>query len=185
MEVFEAIRTRRDMDAFASEVPPRDVVARLIDAGVWAPNHRHTEPWRFHVLAGDGRTALAEALARWLEGQGRGDAPQRAIRAKLVRSPVVLVVSQVGTPDDSVRDREDYAACMCAVQNILLAAHAEGLIAHFSTDRTLMDEGARAYLGLAPADRLVAYLHLGYRRDDTPPPEGARREPVVQWAWPA
>lgn len=183
MDVYTAIRTRRDLERFAPECPPREVIARLIEAAIWAPNHKLTEPWRFHVLAGAGREAMADSVAAWLEAEGRPEGAQRSARSKLLRAPVILVVTQAGNPEDAVRDLEDYAACSMAVQNLLLAAHAEGLIAHLSTDAMALYEGAKNYLGLAPHDRIVAYVNLGYAAPDAPSKEGARRTPEVHWDW--
>jgi nitroreductase len=183
MDVYTAIRTRRDLERFAPECPPRELIERLIEAAVWAPNHKLTEPWRFHVLAGAGREAMADAVAAWLEAEGRPEGAQRSARSKLLRAPVILIVTQAGNSEDAVRDLEDYAACSMAVQNLLLAAHAEGLIAHLSTDAMALYEGAKDYLGLGPQDRIVAYVNLGYAAPDAPSKEGVRQAPNVRWDW--
>ncbi len=183
MDLYTAIRTRRDIERFSEACPPREVIERLIEAAIWAPNHKMTEPWRFHVLAGAGREAMADDVARWLEAEGKPEGAQRSARAKLLRAPVILVVTQVGNQDDAVRDLEDYASCAIAVQHVLLAAHAEGLVAHLSTDAMAQYEGAKRYLGLALHDRIVAYVNLGYARDGEPPKEGQRSAPVVRWDW--
>src|SRR5688500_4579376 len=94
MDVYEAIRTRRDIETFAPDTPPRDVVARLIDAAIWAPNHRLTEPWRFAVIAGDRRHAMADAIAASLAAKGEPEAPATSARAKLMRAPVTVFVAQ-------------------------------------------------------------------------------------------
>ncbi len=186
MDLYTAIRTRRDYtDPFAEVRPPREVIERLIDAATWAPSHRRTEPWRFHVLAGDARAAMGAAVADWLAASGEGtESQQQAARVRLLRAPVVLVLSQVGSPGDEVRDVEDYAATCCALQNLLLAAEAEGLAAHTSTGVMVQFTGAKEYLGLAAHDRIVAYVYLGYRAADVPAKPGERRAPEVRWEWP-
>lgn len=183
MDVQTAIHTRRDIERFADACPPRDLIERLIEAATWAPNHKLTEPWRFHVLAGAGRDAMADAVVDWLAADGKPEGAQRSARAKLLRAPVILVVTQVGDPENATRDLEDYASCSMAVQNILLAAHAEGLVAHLSTDAMATYDGAKQYLGLAPHDRIVAYLNLGYARPEDPPKQGQRSAPIVRWDW--
>lgn len=185
MDVYTAIHDRRDEQAWAPEPPPHEVVERVIEAAVWAPNHRLSEPWRFHVLAGEARTALADAIAAWLAANGGSERAQGAVHGRLLRAPVVIVVVQAGAPDADERRRlEDYAACAAGMQNLLLAAHAEGLVAHFSTD--MMEQGAPEHLGLGPDDRIVAYINIGHRRADAPVKTGARKPPVVSWRglWP-
>lgn len=183
MDVYTAIRTRRDIERFAPETPPRELIERLLDAAVWAPNHRLTEPWRFTVLAGGGRDAMADALEGWLGTQGAPEGAARAARSKLLRAPVVLVVSQLASPEDPERDLEDYAACYCAIENLLLAATAEGLVGHLSTGAMTSYEGAKTYLGLRPSDRIVAYVNLGYPAPDASPKEPRRSPPQVRWDW--
>jgi nitroreductase len=39
---------------------PREIVEQLLHAAQWAPNHGHTEPWRFMIYMGEGRRALGE-----------------------------------------------------------------------------------------------------------------------------
>lgn len=183
MDVYTAIRTRRDMEAFGEECPPRAAIERMIEAATWAPNHRMTEPWRFYVVSGEGRERLGDAIGAWLAASGGPEGAQRSARAKLMRAPVTVFVSQAGPLDDVDRALEDYAACAAAVQNLLLAAHEEGLIAHLSTDRMITYERTRECLGLDPGARIVAMVNVGFLRADTPRKEGQRSAPLVTWDW--
>ena len=65
--MLEAIRTRRNVrEFFDNPVADRDLKT-IIEAATWAPNHRHTEPWRFIVLAKDGeaRKQVAQIVYDW------------------------------------------------------------------------------------------------------------------------
>jgi nitroreductase len=181
MDTREALRTRRSNGAFGSSEPPSELVARAIEAATWAPNHHLTEPWAFHVLRGGARAALAEAAADTLPPERDTPAERAALRTKLERAPVVVVMVQRAVPEDPVRALEDYAACACATQNLLLAAHADGLAAKWSTGKLARSPGAAAYLGLGRADRIVAYVYLGYSPAPEPPREPRRSAPVVIW----
>ncbi len=175
MELVQALATRRTASGFAEAVPPRAVLARIIEAATWAPNHRKTEPWRFHALVGDARVELGEQIASWMRSEGGAtDAQVESTCKKLVRSPVIVVVTQRGSPHDPTQDLEDYAACCCATQNLLLAAHAEGLAAKWSTGALATMPAAFAYLGLEQHDRIVGYVYLGY------PPEGIEQRALAR-----
>ena len=50
MSVYEALYRRRMAWQFEDDPVPREAVDRMLEAAVWAPNHRLTEPWRFFVL---------------------------------------------------------------------------------------------------------------------------------------
>jgi nitroreductase len=185
MDVFEALRARRSVSALTDQVPTRETVQCIIEAAVWAPNHHLTEPWRFHILAGEAREAMGDAIADALaDDLDLGDpinvGEVKAARMKLRRAPVVIVVSQEGNPDPVV-DRENYAACCCATQNLLLAAHAEGLAAKWRTGAMARYPAAREYLGLGDRDHIVAYVYLGYPAPSAPPDTRTREAPRINW----
>lgn len=48
--VLEAIRGRRSIPKMKPDPLPHELVMRLLDAAVWSPNHRLTEPWQYFVL---------------------------------------------------------------------------------------------------------------------------------------
>ncbi|MGE0228540.1 MAG: nitroreductase [Dehalococcoidia bacterium] len=162
MDLLEALRTRRTVGTFAPTPPPPNAVDSAIEAATWAPNHHLTEPWRFHVLTGAARGEIAAAAAATLPPERDTEEERRALRAKLERAPVLVVVTQAGGDPDPVRDLEDYAACAAAVQNLLLAAHAQGLAAKWSTGKLARSEGVRRFLGLTERDRIVAFVYLGF-----------------------
>ena len=63
MDVIEAIETRQSMGRVKQDPVPGELVERILDSAVHAPNHRLTEPWRFHVFTGEGRAQLDAPLA--------------------------------------------------------------------------------------------------------------------------
>ncbi len=185
MDIFEALATRRTASTFAPDPLTRDQIMRLIEAATWAPNHRNTEPWRFTVLSGHERQEMGAHIADWMrapsEGEPRSELQIESICKKLVRSPHIIVVVQHDRPESPVRDLEDYAACCCATQNLLLAARAEGLATKWSTGELVDLPPAREYLGLGERDRIVGYVYIGKPgRDEEPMP--AKRQPaIVDW----
>jgi nitroreductase len=185
VDVLEALSHRRTTGAFSDRQPPREVIERVIEAATWAPNHHLTEPWRFVVIAGDERRRFGDHLAQWLaappEGEPRKPSQIESITKKLLRSPVIIVIAQRYLSDDPVRDLEDYAACSAATQNLMLAAHAEGLATKWSTGELATLPPAREYLGLEDPDRIVAYVYLGYPTSGDYASPAERRPPEVAW----
>lgn len=77
MDVIEAIHTRRSIGKVKQDKIPVETIEQILEAGVWAPNHRHTEPWKFFVLRGKGREQLGQALADIMrEGMENPDSPE-------------------------------------------------------------------------------------------------------------
>ncbi|HCU74042.1 MAG: nitroreductase [Chloroflexi bacterium] len=185
MDVYTAIHGRRSVSTLAEDVPPRTVIERLINAAVWAPNHHLTEPWRFHVLCGAARSEMGAAVADRLEEELDPADPAtsgaiRSARSRLSRAPVVVVVSQNGS-DDPMVNLEDYAAVCCATQNLMLAAHAEGLATKWRTGDMCDYRASKEFLGLSEADRIVGYVYVGYPAAHLSSDDRERKSPEVGW----
>ena len=182
MEVIQAIVTRRSVGRLREDPVPRELIERILESAIHAPNHKITEPWRFHVFVGKGRGELARAraeLARILaEAEGEEEeyiaGRMSRERKKAFRAPVVIaVISKAGR--DEVETLENYAACAAAIQNMQLTAHALGLATMWRTGPVAYHQHMRGFFGLEPGDRIIAYLYLGY--PDAPETQ-RRREPA-------
>ena len=64
MDAITAINQRTSVRRFRPDPVPREIVERLLDCAVRAPNHKLTEPWRFTILTGAARDRSAEIRAR-------------------------------------------------------------------------------------------------------------------------
>lgn len=167
MDVLEAIHTRRTTKAYRPEVPSRALIEQVLEAAVWAPNHRLTEPWRFYVLSGASLAEAAELRARATEEsvgaateavrRSKGDEARR----KALAAPVCIVVAVQQAADPAVRD-EDYAATAAAIQNMLLAARGLGLAAFWGTGILTGYAPFYQLLGLTSDQRIVGLVQLGY-----------------------
>jgi nitroreductase len=169
LELVEAIRSRQSIGRVRQDPVPEEMIREILESAIHAPNHRITEPWRFHVFVGKGRGELARARAETarLQAEAEGEEEEMAAgrisreRKKAFRSPVVIaVISEAGR--DEVETLENYAACAAAVQNMLLTAHSLGLGTIWRTGPVAYHEHMREFFGLAVGDRIVGYLHVGY-----------------------
>jgi nitroreductase len=175
--VQQAIFQRRSIRRFADRPVDRSVLERILDAAVQAPNHRITRPWRFFVLDGPGDaraelTRLAEEGAlRAMPGVPDERAREGARRKAQEVARVPVLVLSFSTPGrDEAETRENYAACACAMQNLMLAATEEGLVSGWSTGGITRDPSLRAVIGADESWELVGALYMGY-------PEGGAEAP--------
>lgn len=182
MDTFDAIARRVSTRAFQIHPVPRDVLTRLLDAAVRAPNHKLTEPWRFAVLTGASRDRYAEIRRKHRAAKFPDPAAPDATKAiektwrEAKDTPAIVVVMCV-VSDDAVRREEDYGAAMMATQNLLIAATAEGLGTCVQTGG-IMEETAVRELARCPADhRIVALVPVGYPATDEAP---RRRTPTAE-----
>lgn len=184
MEVNRAIETRQSIGRVRQDPVPRELVEKILESAVHAPNHKLTEPWRFHVFIGKGRGEFARARAELARLQARAEGEEEEFsagrisreRKKAFRAPVVIaVISKAGR--DEVETLENYAACAAAVQNMQLTAHSLGLATMWRTGSFAYHPYMRDFFGLEENDRIVAYLYLGYP-DMSERPRRRRREPA-------
>jgi nitroreductase len=169
LELVEAIQSRRSVGRVKQDPVPEELIERILESAVHAPNHKITEPWSFHVFTGKGRGELARARAETarLQAESEGEYEEMAAgrisreRKKAFRAPVVIaVISAAGR--DEVETLENYAACAAAVQNMQLTAHALGLASMWRTGAMAYHHHMREFFGLGEGDTIVAYLYIGY-----------------------
>jgi nitroreductase len=187
MEALETILTRRSVaPAFLVEPAPRgEQLERILAAGASAPDHGRLRPWRFIVIRGEARHRLGQTFADALLTR-QPDAPEAALeqeRARPLRAPLLIAAAAKLDPQHpKIPEIEQILSTGAAVQNILLAAHAQGFGAKWLTGANAYDEHVRAALGLAPDHRLVGFIHLG-TIEGTPPavPHADPRDHTVEW----
>ena len=172
--VYRAIETRRDVrDQFLPDPLPEALVKRLLAAAHAAPSVGFMQPWNF-ILVRD--AAMREAAwsafskandeaAAMFEGE-RGDL-YRSLKLEGIRkAPLSICVTC--DPDRAGpvvlgrthNPRMDAYSTVCAVQNLWLAARAEGVgVGWVSIFR---DADVRNLLGIPERIEIVAWLCLGY-----------------------
>ncbi|MFD1954887.1 nitroreductase [Paenibacillus thailandensis] len=187
MNVYEAIRTRRSIGRVKKDPVPREAVERALEAASWAPSHFNTQPWKFIVMTGEGRAKLGEGYALVaapsFEGLSAEEREEKLAkeRAKAFRSPVVIAA--VCSPSDDKRAlfAEELAASHAAVQNLLLALHAEGLAAIWRSGDPMYDPAMKRPFGLSEREQLVGLIYVGY--PDMDPPNVTRKPASDKTVW--
>lgn len=168
--VYRAIAERRDMRHFSGgEVTP-ELLARLLEAAHQAPSVGLMQPWRFIRIT---RPALREAIhglvdeERLRTAEALGECSGEFMRLKVegIRDCAeLLVVALMDGREGHVFGRRtlpemDLASLACAIQNLWLAARAEGLGMGWVS---LFEPQALAdLLGMPPGSKPLAVLCLG------------------------
>jgi len=168
--VYRAIRERRDMRHFAAGEVPQEQLQRLLQAAHQAPSVGLMQPWRFVRIT---RQALRESIHQLVEqerletARALGEREDEFMRLKVegVLSCAELLVAALPPGREAhVFGRRtmpdmDLASVACAIQNLWLAARAEGLGLGWVS---LFDPQALAdLLALPTGARPVAVLCLG------------------------
>lgn len=181
--LYKAILTRRDVRGeFLADPIPDEVLSRLLVAAHHAPSVGFMQPWSFLLLRDRElrgrvhdafRKADAEAAAmfpedkrqayRALKLEGILDAPLNIVVTCDRRRAGPVVIGRTHIPE------MDLYSSVCAVQNLWLAARAEGLGVGWVS---IFDaETVQAVLGIPKDIVLVAYLCVGKVKGYHPRPE--------------
>jgi 5,6-dimethylbenzimidazole synthase len=172
--VYRAIETRRDVrDQFLGDPIADDVLRRLLDAAHAAPSVGFMQPWNFILIRDEKvRQAAWQAFSK-ANDEAEAMFPEekrstyRSLKLEGIRkAPLSICVTC--DPDRAGpvvlgrthNARMDSYSTVCAIQNLWLAARAEGIgVGWVSIFR---DEDMREILGIPDRVEIVAWLCLGY-----------------------
>ncbi len=118
MDIFECIKTRRSIRKYTQQPVEFDKIAKILEAGVYAPSAGNMQNWRFIVVTD--HPAIKELYNHCLHQE------------VVYNAQTIIIVCGVTDKAESMyglRGKRLYTVqnCACAIENMLLAAHALGL----------------------------------------------------------
>jgi len=185
------LRGRRSIRRFQPCSIPSGVLMRVLESAMWAPSAHNRQPWRFVILnTAESKRQLAETMAAQLAADLRADGVDEDTiardiarsRERLVSAAVLVVVCLTMKDMDRYPDARRQAcehvmavqSVAMAGQNLLLAAHAEGLGGVWMCAPLFCPEAVRTVLDLPPDYEPQGVIALGYPAEQ--PSKG--REPL-------
>ena len=144
--IQEAIRQRRSIREFTEQPVARDLLERIITAGIWAPSGLNNQPWRFIIIRDQEIRAQLAALTHYAHIAAAAPA-------------LIAVYLDQEKMYDRVKDHQAAGAC---IQNMLLSAHALGLGAVWLGQILASKDRVNEMLGLSGQHELAAVLALGH-----------------------
>lgn len=144
---LKLIQSRRTCYQFlAKENHPieKQKLQNCLQAAIWAPNHKLTQPWIFWVVGDEIKPKLADIYADNRATKKSQIDPDcydyfydKALQKFLAIPQVVLVGQRLS--ENEVVKTEDYAACACAIQNFQLIAWQQNIGVQWSTGPIIND----------------------------------------------
>ncbi|MGZ9222924.1 MAG: nitroreductase family protein [Anaerolineales bacterium] len=164
MDVFEAIYHRHSQGKVKPDSLPRELIEKLLDAAVQAPNHYKVRPWRFVVLTREGLSKLGDVMAASQQSRHPEFPPESFDKCRTLpqRAPVVIAVGVDKPSEAKVLEIENICAAAAATQNLLLAAHAMGLGAKWRTSEWARDPLVKEFLGFEADQHMIGFIYVGY-----------------------
>ena len=158
-----------------------------MEAGLWAPSGTNAQDWEITVMAGKVRDEFVElvsgAIKHLLPMLKKAQVPEQGqdlvmkFFKNLGGAPVVIAVtiSKDADPGMQMANIQSGAALF---QNLLLAAHAEGLGTCWMTGANYLEKEILKVLGKEDK-QLLAITPIGYSAKEPPAPPRKGRE--VRW----
>jgi len=180
LEFYEAVERRRSIRRFRTGAVDESVVRRLVEAACKAPSAGNSQPWRFIIVRDrallqhlvEVNTRFSRSAWAAFDSQMARDVASRGGRwdkSYVAELPVVIAVCyRVGVKN--IPDELMWASTWCAIENMLLAATAEGL---GSCPYTLFRDEEKALkevLRIPEDHRIACIVHIGYVSDTPKPP---------------
>jgi nitroreductase len=188
-EFFEVVGQQRACRSFLDQPVDDECLTRVLAAATRAPSAENRQPWVFVVVRDKTtREAIGELIRRAWEGGGRShsegrlSAPlladvDRGARGGVAAAPVLVVV---GADTERAHPATVPSSIFPAVQNLLLAATAEGLGSVLTTLAVRYADEMAALLDLPSTVTPMAVIPLGWPAQ----PQGtARRRPLEEVAF--
>jgi nitroreductase len=151
-------------------------LASILATAAAAPDHGQLLPWRFVEVQLSSRALLADVFGQALiERDAQASAEQLlAARDKAHRAPcLMLAIARLCGSDVQreaeralagelrVSDAERLVSLGCAIQNMLLSAHAMGFGSGLTSGQALSSTGLRQLFSLQNHEQAVCFVNIG------------------------
>ena len=186
MELYAAVKNRRSHRLFKPEPVPKAVLERVIEAALWAPSGMNLQPWELTILTGakkDEFVALCYKALDYVMPKLRELFPekQQKLTAQFFKDlggAPVAIAATVWRDPEPLNQEIIVQSGAAMLQNLLLAAEAEGLGTCWMTGILYVEKELLSFLGKEDR-KLLAITPIGYSAKI--PPVVPRKERDVRW----
>ena len=160
--------------------PSAHELAILLSIASRVPDHGKLTPWRFIVFEGAARHTAGEAIVQVFRADHPEEKDEGRIaieRGRLARAPLVIAVVSRAAPHGKIPEWEQVLSSGAAAMNLVIAAHALGYAANWTTEWYAYDRRVLQQFGLAEHERLTGFVHIGTAGQQ---PEDRPRPPLTE-----
>ena len=177
MDALTALHSRVSVPRLSEPAPNQHALHNIYRAALRAADHALLHPWRFLIIEG----ASLQRLGDLFLAASLNDEPelplekQHSIRSKALRAPLIIIAITSPKPHPKVPEIEQEYSTAASVQNMLNAAHAQGVGAIWRTGPMAVHPMVMKGLGLSAGEKITGFLYLGQISN---PPRPAQELPV-------
>lgn len=156
MKIENAVRERRSIRKYKVKTLKENDLERILTAATWAPSGLNNQPWKFKILEGDKKDALAKFTKY----------------GKIIRSAPLAVCVFLDNSASYNREKDILAVGAC-IQNMLLQAYEMGIGSCWLGEILNRKAEAQEYLRTDEDYELMAVVTFGYAEEGIT--EGCRK----------
>lgn len=189
MEFYDAVNNRRIVREWKDAPVAEEALMRILDAGLAAPTNNHMRDWEYIVLQSEEEKDNAlQYVKHWAEIQGEnkalsGERPEQKMYqyamprqyTMLKDAPYVIIpLFKAGEGlfrATAVNGLNLFASIWCVIENIFLAASAEGLACSLRIPVGSEGKDVCKVLGVPEGYMMACYIGVGVPADDVQPLE--------------
>ncbi|PKQ15474.1 MAG: hypothetical protein CVT67_09155 [Actinobacteria bacterium HGW-Actinobacteria-7] len=169
MDFWQVVESRHSVRDFSNEPLARESIERVLHAASLAPSVRNSQPWRFHVATGVSRVRVGAVIAQttahiaeYMSVLGP-ELYELTLKwfSELGGAPAVIGVSIVPA-EDELESINTLLSTGTAIENLLLAATAEGLAACNITFLKWVTADLESALQVSADRRIIAVIAVGH-----------------------
>lgn len=155
--------------------PTTAQLQNMLTMAATAPDHGQLTAWRFVIVPAEKRHLLAEVFSIALvERDPEATLDQmNSAREKAFRAPLLmLAIARLGRARSDIPALERMVSLGCAVQNILLAAHALGFGSGLTSGQAMESFHLRSLFAVNEGESPVCFINIGtvsHRKIASPP----------------
>lgn len=189
MEFYEAIAKRKTTREFLDQEVDLEVIKRILEAGNKAPTWDHNRKWQFIVLRTDEEKEYAFSEAKAIADQFDADRylnmprpypitlgqkmygyamPRQYTMLKEAPYVIVPVFRCKELNGEYVSKLNPFATIWCVIENIFLAAAAEGLSCSMRIPLNKERDLVKKKLKVPPTYMIPVFIGIGYADPDEP-----------------
>ena len=183
MEFYEAVDKRKTTREFLKKEVDFESIKRILEAGNKAPTWDHNRNWQYIILRTDEEKEYAFAEAKKIADKFDADRylhmprpypitlgqkmygyamPRQFTMLKEAPYVVVPLFKAKKSDSESVSKRNPFATIWCVIENIFLAAAAEGLSCSMRIPLDREHDAVKEKLKVPPTYMIPAFIGIGY-----------------------
>lgn len=186
-EVNSVIRERRTIypEQLSDRQVHKEQIETILNNAQWAPTHGNTQPWRFKVFTGEGRSKLGNFLAQTyldlIPKEEQNDQKLAKLLTRPTMASAVIAVCMERQKEEKIPEIEEIEAVACAIQNMHLTCTAYGLGGFWASPKLIYTPAMNEFLGLGEKDKCLGLFYIGYPAIEWPTAHRRPLEYTTEW----